>query len=109
MVRERNQMKKHETLQGILFYIIIILALSTVINSIKETTVVSLDEDGTAYIEKSSYAGIYSKHYVARVRNGKWEIKKLYEKSWGTTKKADGKWEKIIFFDGPYAEDYDPL
>ena len=70
-----------------------------------ESVKVSLDSGGTAYIERTSFLGIYSKNYLARVRRGEWESKFVAERFfWKLTAVKDQPWKRIYFIDFPGIE-----
>lgn len=84
-------------MKTIAIYIVLILALMTIGDLIKEKQTIYLDEDGMAYVSRSSWSGFYEKYYQAKVINGKWEIRKLYEKTPFGKKEIKDKFKPILF------------
>lgn len=67
-----------------------------------ESVKVSLESGGTAYIERTSFLGAYSKNYLSRVRKGEWESKLVAERVfWKLTAVNDQPWKRMYFIDSP--------
>ena len=81
------------------FYIMIIIAINSIAQELRETTTVYMEVDGTVGVSKKSFFGLNEKYYVARSKNHKWETKLLYEKKFGKAEARNEPWKEIFYSD----------